>query len=153
MSSPATKTSGLKVVLIFCAICVGAGVLLVGVVGALVYVNRDTLTTRMTAEVDDARAFATTTDTRGCEEEAIRRTVACSGITCGTKGAFFFGACSTGASRTPGYCDDVPSQFDIVRMTTWPTEHCRAPDGTVRDGCIDIASALPQYCDQVRRRG
>lgn len=64
-------------------------------------------------------AFGRETDEAGCLNEAVARYKRNGGMTGYMGAGIFAGACWTSSRPTDGFCDQVPTPFDLLRSPQW----------------------------------
>ncbi len=146
---PQKKSRVWLVVLILLGVVVLIGVLVVG--GAVWWfsANKERLVAMGREAEADATEFAPGHDQDACVGEALRKTDACDGIMCEAKTKIFLERCIRKATSTPGFCDGVPQQGEIMKTVTWVQEQCTKRGRAADDQkCSRVMQGVPLACQQ-----
>src|SRR5215213_3127061 len=69
--------------------------------------------------VAEGQAYGRLTDNEGCVNEAVARQSRAAGIGDLFKNSLFLRPCLEVSRPTPGFCDTVPRQIEIMKSITW----------------------------------
>jgi hypothetical protein len=94
----------------------------------------------------EGRAFAESTSSQGCLDEAVERHRRASSFGEMFRVNLFLRSCLDAATPTPGFCDAVPGQFEFVRMMQWSQEQCRQHGLSVEKQCVQLFSQVQYHC-------
>jgi hypothetical protein len=138
-------------VIITISICVI--LLIVGVVGAGIYWwthEGHKMVEAAGKSMEEGKEAGRKTDNKGCVDQALalyKKDHSLGGVVTNN---LFLAGCLDASSPTPGFCDDVPGQTEIMRSATWQIQKCKEagvpPDPYYRQ----IFSGVQQYCDRAR---
>ena len=143
-----------------CLVIGGVAVFVIGLVivgsGTIIYLNRDKLSDSfdnwmegMDEHRQQGEEFGTTVDEQGCLDEALSRTDGKGTSTAIAAGVFMRG-CFESAQATEGFCDEAPSESEILATVTWSQQRC-ATLGRVNDqACISVMQIMQNYCNAKR---
>ncbi len=95
--------------------------------------------------MDEATAFAPTTDNSGCVTESGLRYKSENEVIGGMKSMMFLSVCLKGSKPTPGFCDGVPAPRDMAKTQPWQKEQCGKVDAT-NMRCPMVLGAIQQHC-------
>ena len=105
-------------------------------------------------EMDEAKAFALTTDNSGCVAETKVRYEKEGDMTGGMKEMMFLSACLRFSKPTAGFCDGVPSSRDLAKSQPWQREKCGAKAATPGNMRCPLAMAAVQnFCHDDKAAG
>jgi hypothetical protein len=76
----------------------------------------------LVATIDEGKAFARGKDRNACVDEAVTRIKRDGGFTGAVKVKLFLTECLSAARATPGFCDNVPAQSEVLKSVTWLQE-------------------------------
>ena len=141
----------LKVVLIVGGILV---VLVVGVVVASVIVVRKygpELVEAGKQTVAEGQEYGRRTDNEGCVNEAVARHSHAAGFGDMVKNTIFLRTCLDASRPTPGFCDDVPHQFEFIKSAQWQLRQCKRYGLRPEQQCQQIFQQVQQFCEQPHR--
>ena len=125
-------------------------VLVVGVVVAGVYYvsrNKDAWLARAKAVETEGRDYGRHADNQGCVDESISRYKKDTGFTSALASSLFMRACLFTSKPTPGFCNDVPSQSEIMKSVQWRVEQCRRVELSSDSHCQNLFAPVQQFCD------
>ena len=102
-------------------------------------------------QAEQGYGFGRDTDESGCLEEAIRRYKGNRGFSGSMATAMFVQGCWRTSRRTDGFCDRVPSPFDVLRSGRWQTEQARKAGLSDPFG-PSVFGQVEAYCDAKARQ-
>ena len=126
----------------------------VGAVGLAAYLwsrHSGELTEATRKQTEQGFEFGQTTDESGCLTEAVARYRAKPGFAGSMATSMFVQGCFRTSRPTDGFCDRVPSPFDILRSGRWQTEQARKAGLTDPFGPT-VFGQVEAYCDAKARR-
>jgi hypothetical protein len=127
--------------------------LVVGVIGAGVYWfsrNKDALISRGKAQVEEGRNAGLSTDNQGCVDQSILRYKAGPGFTAIIAANLFMQSCLEASKRTPGFCEDVPSETEFVKSSQWRLAQCKRVELSSDSYCQQLFPPVQRFCDKSR---
>lgn len=143
-----------RVAIILAAVFAGGGLvcLICGVFGVFraqewgAQMQRDAEVT-----IRDADEFARTHDQLACRDEGLHRTDSCglTDMSCFTQVTVFTERCMQGAAATPGFCDGVPPQSDIMASATWAAAQCTQLGRAQDSRCTSLLQTVQRACARV----
>lgn len=150
-SSPPPKKRGLPwwgiLLIVF-----GILVLLVGLgVGGIVWwvaSNKDRIVAEGKQSIAEGESFGASHDQNACVDETIRKGSACDGVMCEAQTKIFAKTCLTRAQKTPGFCDGVPPQGEIMKTSFWLIEECRRRGKPDNQRCSRLLQVVPEACQR-----
>lgn len=148
MGYTGSVSKGVKILLIVLGLCFG-GMVGLGVAAYLwVDSNKGRFKDKIMEVAEEATAFAETTDQAGCMAEAEARGKACGafGLKCEMKAVMFLRICLEEAEPTPGFCDGVPPESDIIESAKWTLEQCGAADTVHNNRCSRLQKPRQGFC-------
>lgn len=110
--------------------------------------NKDALIARGKAEIDQGRDFGRITDNQGCVDESISRYKKNPGFSGALATNLFMSSCLQNSRLTPGFCDDVPKQTEILKSGQWRAEQCNRVDLSTDGYCQQLFSPVQQFCER-----
>ncbi len=103
--------------------------------------------------IPQADEFARTHDQAACRDEGLHRSDLCgvTDLSCFTQASVFLDRCLQSCAPTPGFCDGVPAQTEIMASATWAAAQC-AQLGRVQDQrCTSMVQAIQRTCARAAR--
>ena len=76
-------------------------------------------------QAEQGREFGKKTDEQGCLDEAITRYKDNRGFTGSITSGLFLRGCLDASRPTPGFCDQVPGQSEIIKSARWQLEQAK----------------------------
>jgi hypothetical protein len=101
--------------------------------------------------VDEGEEYGRRTDNEGCLNEAVARHSHAEGFGDVLKNTIFLRTCLEASRPTPGFCDDVPRQFEFIRGAQWQLQQCRRYGLRPEQQCQQIFQQVQQFCEQPHR--
>jgi hypothetical protein len=97
------------------------------------------------AEADD---FARTHDQVGCRDEGLRRADLCglTDVNCNAQVTVFTDRCMAAATPTPGFCDGVPAQTEIMESARWAAAQCQQMGRAQDTHCTTLLQSVQRAC-------
>jgi hypothetical protein len=93
----------------------------------------------------EGKELGKTSDKNVCLAESVKRTDADPSITSAIVGSAFLSSCLSTAQPTPGFCDGVPQQSEIMKSSEWIVKKCKE-NGSTGQGCQQLMQAVIQHC-------
>jgi hypothetical protein len=127
------------------------GLFLLGIVAAggivyWVYQNKDRWVQSFERHTKEAEEFGAKTNNEGCLKETLSRYKSDKSIPGRISTSVFLGICLQKSEPSPGFCDGVPANGEIMKSSTWALKKC-ADAGLQNDqGCQQIFGAVQAYC-------
>ena len=138
-------------VIITISICVI--LLIVGVVGAGIYWwthEGHKMVEAAGKSMEDGKAAGQKTDNQGCVDQTLalyKKDHSFGGVV--TNNLFLLG-CLDESRPTPGFCDDVPRQSEIMKSAAWQIQKCKEAGVPADPYYRQIFSGVQQYCERSR---
>ena len=92
-------------------------------------------------------------DNEGCLNEAVARHARAEGFTDMIKINVFMRACLEASRPTPGFCDGVPRQMEIMKGVTWQHQQCKRFGLKLEQQCGQLFQGVQRFCEERERRG
>ena len=150
---------GLKTCLIIGGVLVFLGGLAVVGSVTVLYLNKDKiaegfeeLTDDMKVQMEEGKAFGTSADEDGCLQEGLRR-IEGKGPFAAVGASLFLTGCFEEAGPSPGFCEDVPAESEIIASATWRNERCAAEGQGGDQGCVQLVSVVQRHCGEANEEG
>jgi len=122
------------------------GIIAVGGVVYWVYHNKDRWIQSAKQLAKEGEEFGAKTNNAGCLEEALARHKRDKSFTGRISTQGFLTVCLQASEPSPGFCDGVPPQKEILKSANWALKKC-ADAGLQNDqGCQQIFGAVQGYC-------
>lgn len=102
-------------------------------------------------QAEQGYVFGRDTDESGCLDEAIRRYKGNRGFAGSMGTAMWVQACWKTSRPTAGFCDRVPSPFDVLRSGRWQTEQAKKAGLNDPFG-PSVFGQVEAYCDAKSRQ-
>jgi len=96
-------------------------------------------------QIEQGEAFGKQTDEQGCLDEAITRYKANRGFSGSISTGLFLRSCLEASRPTPGFCDQVPKQSDILKSARWQIEQAKKAGIDDQYG-RQLFTQVQQYC-------
>jgi hypothetical protein len=126
-------------VLLFLALCIGAGIYWVSRRGPQ-YLEAGK------KNFEEGQAFGKTSDNEGCLAETLSRHKRATGLGASISQSLFLRACLDASRPTRGFCDDVPLKTDFVRAAQWQVNQCAAHGFPQDTYCNQLFAQVQDYC-------
>jgi hypothetical protein len=136
----------LKALLIVAVISIVFIVGAVVVVGVWIARNKDAWLGQIKESESAGRDFGRQSDNQGCVDEMIRRYKEEPGIKSGISSSIFTQSCLKASRPTPGFCDDVPGEFEFTRSAQWRVDQCRRVDLSSDSVCPSLFKPVQDFC-------
>lgn len=130
-------------------------VLVVGaVVAGVIWVahNKDAWIARGKEVITEGRQFGKGTDNQGCVDETISRYKNDPGFTSAISDGIFLRSCLDSSRFTPGFCDDVPKQTELIKTAQWRVAQCKQFDLEKDSNCQNLFTPIQQFCEARARK-
>jgi hypothetical protein len=127
------------------------GLLLLGIIvggGVIywVYQNKGKLVQSAEQLVNEAKEFGVKTNNEGCLKEALGRHKSDKSYTGQISTQGFLAVCLQASVPSPGFCDGVPQQNEIMKSANWTLKKCSDAGLQSDQGCQRIFSAVQAHC-------
>ena len=93
------------------------------------------------------------TDNEGCLNEAAARQSHVEGFAGMVRNGVFMQACLENSRPTPGFCDDVPRQLEVLKGVTWQQQQCKRFGLKPEQQCGQLFQGVQRFCEERARRG
>lgn len=127
------------------------GLFLLGIIAVTgvvywVYHNKDRWVQSAQQLAKEAKELGAKTNNAGCLEEALSRYKRDKSFTGRISTQGFLTVCLQASEPSPGFCDGVPPQNEIMKSANWALKKC-ADAGLQNDqGCEQILGAVQAHC-------
>lgn len=122
------------------------GIIIVGGFAYWVYRNKDRFVQSAEQIVKDGKEFGSKTNNEGCLQEALSRHKRDNSFTGRISTQGFLAVCLQASRPSPGFCDGVPEQKEILKMAGWAVKKCSDAGLPNDQGCQQIFGAVQTYC-------
>jgi hypothetical protein len=96
----------------------------------------------------EAKEFGVKTNNEGCLSEALARHKRDQSITGRISTQGFLTVCLQVSEHSPGFCDGVPAQKEIMKSVSWRLKKCSDAGLQNDQGCQQIFGAVQTYCNK-----
>ena len=100
---------------------------------------------------NEGEEYGRRTDNEGCVNEAVARHSHAEGFGDMVKNTIFLRTCLDASRPTPGFCDDVPHQFEFIKGAQWQLRQCKRYGLRPEQQCQQIFQQVQQFCEQPHR--
>lgn len=145
-SRPKKKLPWWAIMLIVLGVLMVLGGLAIGGTAWWFISNKDRIVAESAKSVADGKEFAATNEQSSCVREGLRKLDSCSGMICEAQTQIFTTACIQRASRTPGFCDGVPPESEILKASFWVTGECERLGKVGNQRCARLLKVVPKLC-------
>jgi hypothetical protein len=87
------------------------------------------------------------TDNEGCLNEAAARQARVEGFTDLVRNGVFMQACLEASRPTPGFCDGVPRQMEVMKGIGWQAQQCKRFGLTPEQQCGQLFQGVQRFCE------
>lgn len=97
----------------------------------------------------DGQAFAAAHTQAECIDEGFVHHDRCGTgmeIMCRAEARIFLTECLRNATPTPGLCDDVPPQTEIMDSANWAVAYCRSRGRAQDQQCGNFVAGITEHC-------
>ena len=122
------------------------GIIAVGGVVYWVYQNKDRWVQSAEQLVEEAKKFGVKTNNEGCLNEALARHKRDKSFTGQISTQGFLTVCLQASEPSPGFCDGVPPQNEIMKSANWTLKKCSDAGMQNDQGCQRIFGAVQAHC-------
>jgi hypothetical protein len=121
---------------------------LIAVAGVVywVYQNKDRLVQSVEQMGKKAKEFGAKTDNNGCLKEALARHKRDKSYTGQISTQGFLIVCLHRSETSPGFCDGVPEQNEIMESANWTLKKCSDAGLQNDQSCQRLFGAIQAYC-------
>jgi hypothetical protein len=147
--APPARRKGLPwwaiLLIVFSVLALLAGLVIGGAVWWFAS-NKDRLVSEGKQSISDAYAYAGSHDQSDCVDEGLRKLDACSGIMCEAQTKVFTRTCIQVARKSPGFCESVPPNTEIIKTSRWLIDECARRGKSGNQRCTRLLQAVPEVC-------
>ncbi len=93
------------------------------------------------------------TDNEGCLNEAAARHARVEGFTDMVRNGVFMQACLEASRPTPGFCDGVPRQTELMKSVGWQHQQCKRFGLKPEQQCGQLFQGVQRFCETRARPG
>ncbi|MBO0725781.1 MAG: hypothetical protein J2P52_09295 [Blastocatellia bacterium] len=122
------------------------GILVVGGFVYWFYQNKGKLIQAAQNIEKEAREFGAKTNSEGCLNEALSRHKRDKSFTGRISTQGFLTVCLQASEASPGFCEDVPPQKEIMKSANWMLKKCAGAGMQNDQGCQQIFGVVQTYC-------
>ena len=124
-----------------------------GIASAVYLISQQTgpLLAKSKQAMEDGRRVGATTDNNGCVSETLAGYKKEPGFTKAVTSQVFLSGCLPASRATPGFCDAVPPQTEIMKSVSWRGEQCLAAGISGDSYCSQLFGPVQQFCDLQRK--
>jgi hypothetical protein len=121
---------------------------LIAVAGVVywVYQNKDRWVQSAEQIGKEAKEFGARTDNEGCLKESLARHKRDKSFTGQITAQGFMIVCLQASEPSPGFCDGVPEQSEIIESATWTMKKCSDTGMQNDQSCQRLFGAIQSYC-------
>ena len=102
---------------------------------------------------NEGAEYGQRTDNEGCLNEAAARQARVEGFGDMVKNGIFMQVCLETSRPTPGFCDGVPRQLEVMKGVTWQHEQCKRFGLKPEQQCGQLFQGVQRFCEERARRG
>jgi hypothetical protein len=110
------------------------------------HANKQRLVDEHGAAVAEGTAFAAGVDQDECVREAPSRSAACDGLRCEARTQAFLETCVKSAEVTPGLCDPIPPESELLKHAAWRLDQCAKHGQPQNQRCSRVLQAVSRGC-------
>src|SRR5918992_2003193 len=88
------------------------------------------------------------TDNEGCLNEAAARQARVEGFTDMVRNGIFMQTCLEASRPTPGFCDGVPRQIEIMKGVAWQQQQCKRFGLRPEQQCGQLFQGVQRFCEK-----
>jgi hypothetical protein len=96
--------------------------------------------------VEEGKKFGVNTDNEGCLNEALARHKRDKSVMGQISTGGFLGVCLEVSKPSPGFCDGVPPQNEIMKSASWSLKKCSDAGLQNDGGCKQIFGVVQKHC-------
>ena len=104
-----------------------------------------------TKNIEQGKEFGKKATEQGCVDEAVARYKANSGFSSSISTGLFLKSCLEESTPTPGFCDQIPKQSEILKSVQWQLGQAEKT-GIRDDFGRHLFSQIQIYCDEKRAK-
>ena len=93
------------------------------------------------------------TDNEGCLNEAAARQARVAGFADMVRNGIFMQTCLEASRPTPGFCDGVPRQMEIMKAVAWQQQQCKRFGLKPEQQCAQLFQGVQRFCEKRGARG
>jgi hypothetical protein len=124
------------------------GIIVVGGVVYWVYQNKGKFVQSAEQLVKDGKEFGEKTNNIGCMNEALSRHKRDKSLMGRISTGGFLSVCLSVSEPSPGFCDGVPPEDEILKSANWRLKKCSDAGLQNDQGCQQIFSVVQKYCNR-----
>jgi hypothetical protein len=122
------------------------GAIVVGGAAYWLYQNKGRLIRAAENIGKEAKEFGAKTNNEGCLQEALSRHKRDKSITGRISTQGFLTVCLQVSEPSPGFCDGVPQQSEIMKSAGWRLKKCSDAGLQNDQGCQQLLGAVQAHC-------
>lgn len=122
------------------------GIIAVGGVVYWFYQNKERLVQSIEQFAEEGKKFGVNTNNEGCLNEALARHKRDKSFTGQISTQGFLTVCLQASKPSPGFCDGVPQQNEIMKSANWALKKCSDAGLQNDQGCQRIFGAVQSHC-------
>src|SRR6266566_3905558 len=134
-----------KVLLIVTVSVIGLVGVLIGVGAYVAYKYGPALQETGKKAMVEGYQFARGVDNQACLDEGVARHQRADGLGALIKNGLFLHACLEKSRETPGFCDAVPGQGEVMKSIEWRMQQCQA-HALTDSQCGQLFTQVQEYC-------
>jgi hypothetical protein len=108
--------------------------------------NKDALMGKAKEVAVEGKDFGNHSDNQGCVDEMIVRYKKEPGFSTALSTSIFLRSCLDESRPTPGFCESVPGEFEIMKSAEWRTEQCRRAGLSSDSYCQSLFKPVQDFC-------
>ncbi|MBS2027578.1 MAG: hypothetical protein JST54_06725 [Deltaproteobacteria bacterium] len=136
----------LKVTLGVVAAGIALFLLLIGGIFLYVRSHKDELISAGKEAMSAGAAYGTNQTAQGCIDEGLHRLTGISSFGDEVKNNLWATGCLQAAAPTPGFCNDVPLEGEILKTASWRLAQCNAHAGVDPQRCQRFLQVWQKAC-------
>ena len=97
---------------------------------------------------EEGAEYGQRTDNEGCLNEAAARQARVEGFTDMVRNGIFMQTCLEASRPTPGFCDGVPRQMEIMKGVAWQQQQCQRFGLRPEQQCGQLFQGVQRFCEK-----
>ncbi|MCA1614708.1 MAG: hypothetical protein LC795_11315 [Acidobacteria bacterium] len=102
---------------------------------------------------EEGTEYGRQTDQEGCLNEAAARQARVGGMMDMIRNGVFVETCLSASRPTPGFCDGVPRQLELMKAVSWQQQQCRRFGLKPEQQCGQLFQGVQRFCEGRARLG
>jgi hypothetical protein len=124
------------------------GIIVVGGFVYWVYQNKDKFVQSAERVLKEGKEFGQKTNNEGCINEALSRHKRDKSLTGRVSTSAFLGVCLPVSEPSPGFCDRVPPEKEMLKSINWRLQKCSDAELQNDQGCQQLFGVVQKYCSR-----